>query len=66
MIPLNGIKFSIFVIMDAKTLELRSKIIKGFELTFEKLIEFKKKINSKIVVSKNDKILYLNPEDFKK
>ena len=52
--------------MNAKSLEIRSKVIEGLELTLERLIEFKKRINSKIIVSKDGKILHIAPEDFKK
>ncbi|HXA00729.1 MAG TPA: hypothetical protein VNW99_02005 [Cytophagaceae bacterium] len=43
--------------------EERDKIIKGLELAYKKLVEFKKQKNSPLVVSENGKILELDPKD---
>lgn len=45
-------------------IEERNKILKGLELTFKKLIEFKKQKNSVLVVYRNNKIVHIKPEDF--
>ncbi len=43
-------------------IELYDKIISGLQETHEKLIEFKKKNNSVLVVMKNGKIVKIKPE----
>jgi len=45
---------------EAKT-ERRSKIIKGLEKAYEKMLEFKKKNNSEIVVIRENKIVKIKP-----
>lgn len=45
-----------------KQIELKDKIVKGLEKVYEKLIEFKKEKNSKLVVMKGDKIVKIKPE----
>jgi hypothetical protein len=42
-------------------IELRNKIVKGLELTYERLIEFKKQKNSVLVVLKDNKIVRIKP-----
>jgi len=42
--------------------DIRDKIIKGLNKTYEKLLEFKRKNNSVLVVSKNGKIVKVKPE----
>jgi hypothetical protein len=42
-------------------IELRNKILKGLELTYERLIEFKKQKNSVLVVLKDNKIVRIKP-----
>jgi hypothetical protein len=37
------------------------KIIDGMDKVYEKLIEFKKKMNSELVVMKDDKIVRIKP-----
>ena len=47
----------------SKTLkEQREKIVKGLELTYQKLVEFKKSKNSPLIVSKNGKVTAVKPE----
>ncbi|UZO81020.1 hypothetical protein NBT05_00725 [Aquimarina sp. ERC-38] len=41
--------------------EQRKKIIKGLELAYQKLIEFKKSKNSPLVISKDGKVIKLDP-----
>lgn len=46
-----------------KHLERKTKILKGLELTYEKLIEFKKQKNSPLVVMRGNKIVHIKAED---
>jgi hypothetical protein len=41
---------------------LKDKIVKGLELVYERLIEFKKSKNSVLVVMRDDKIVKIKPE----
>lgn len=43
--------------------EEREKILKGLELTYERLIAFKKKMNTELVIMKDGKIVKINPKD---
>lgn len=43
--------------------DLRTKIIKGLDLTYKRLIEFKKNKNSPIIIEKDGKIIELSAED---
>ncbi|WP_373060265.1 hypothetical protein [Zunongwangia sp. H14] len=45
-----------------KQIELKDKILVGLEKVYEKLIEFKKEKNSKLVILKGDKIVKVKPE----
>lgn len=42
----------------------RNRILKGLEKAFEKLIEFKKSKNSKLVIIQDDKIVRIDPHQF--
>lgn len=44
--------------------ELTAKLKYGFKLAQQRMIEFKKQKGTKIVISKDDKILHLTPEEF--
>lgn len=44
-----------------KRTEHQEKILQGMELVYKRLIEFKKKSNSELVVMKNNKILRVKP-----
>ena len=44
-------------------LEFQQKVIKGLELTFTRLIEYKKQKKSPLVIMEGDKIVKINPED---
>jgi len=37
------------------------KIIKGLEIAYEKMLEFKRQKNSKVVVIRDNKIVRINP-----
>ncbi len=41
--------------------ERRDKIIRGLELAYEKMIEFKKSKNTPLVVSRNGKVVEIDP-----
>lgn len=42
--------------------ERRNKILKGLEKAYEKMIEFKKQKNSKLVIIRDNKIVKIKPE----
>ena len=43
--------------------ELHDKILKGLEISYEKMIAFKKYKNSVLVVMRDNKIVKIKPED---
>ena len=45
-----------------KQIELKDDIVKGLEIVYERLIEFKKSKNSELVVMQGDKIVRIKPE----
>ncbi len=46
--------------------EFTNKVIKGLEITFQKLLEYKKQKNSPLVVMRDGKIVKIMAEDFYK
>lgn len=42
-------------------IEKREKILKGLEKAYEKMLEFKRKNNSEIVIIKENKIVKIKP-----
>lgn len=44
-----------------KRTENQTKIVEGMDKVYEKLIEFKKKMNSELVVLKDNKIIRVKP-----
>lgn len=44
-----------------KQTDRQKKIIEGLEKVYEKLIEFKKKMKSELVILKDDKIVRMKP-----
>jgi hypothetical protein len=46
--------------------EFKDKVLKGLELSFQKLLEFKKQKNSPLVVMRNGKIVKIMADDFYK
>jgi hypothetical protein len=40
-----------------------TKVLEGMELVHDKLIAFKKRMNSELVISKNGKIIKIKPEN---
>jgi hypothetical protein len=45
--------------------EFRDKILKGLEISFQRLLEFKKQKNSPLVVVRDGKIVKIKVEDYK-
>lgn len=45
-----------------RQLEEKTKILKGLEKVYERLIEFKKAKNSELVVMRNQKIVRIKPD----
>lgn len=43
-------------------IELKNKIVKGLEKTYERLIEFKKRKNSELIVMDGNKIVRIKPK----
>lgn len=46
---------------EEKHLEFINKFQKGLELTYERLLEFKKQKKSKLVIWKDNKVVKVNP-----
>ena len=44
-----------------KRTSTQTKILKGMDKVYEKLIEFKKRMNSELVILKDDKITRVKP-----
>lgn len=45
-----------------KQIELKDKILIGLEKVYDRLIEFKKKKNTELVIIKDNKIVKIKPE----
>lgn len=45
-----------------KQIILKNKILKGLEIAYERLIEFKKEKNSELVIMKDGKIVKIKPK----
>ncbi len=43
--------------------EMRDKILRGLELVYERLIEFKKLKKTNLVVMRDNKIVHINPNN---
>jgi hypothetical protein len=42
---------------------LRNKILEGLEISYQKLLAYKKRNNQELVIMKDDKIVSVKPED---
>ena len=42
--------------------EQQKKIIAGLDLIYQRLLEYKKKINSDLVIIKDNKVVHIKPE----
>lgn len=49
-----------------KIIDLREKILKGIELSFERLVKAKQKKNGEFVFSKEDKIYFIKASEISK
>jgi len=49
--------------MNNKPNEIRDKILKGLEISSKKLIQYKKSRNLDLVISKDGKVVRINPND---
>lgn len=49
--------------LDERFAEERDKIVKGLEETYRKVIEYKKRINSPMIVMQDGKIAKVDPHD---
>jgi hypothetical protein len=47
---------------EKEQLELRDKILKGLELTYQRLLEYKRQKNSVLVVIRDNKIVRIKPD----
>lgn len=52
--------------MTKENIELREKILKGLDLTYQKLIKTKMERNLDLVISKNGQVITIDPETYKK
>jgi hypothetical protein len=52
--------------MSTVNIKFREKIIKGLEITYQKLIKNKIDRNLDLVVSKNGKVMHVDPRSFQK
>jgi len=52
--------------MSSDNNNLREKILKGLELSYQKLINTKIERNLDMVISKNGKVMHVDPRSFKK
>lgn len=43
-------------------IEFREKVLKGLEIAYERLIQFKKEKNSELVIMKDGKVISIKPE----
>jgi hypothetical protein len=43
--------------------DIKEKILKGLDLTFQRLIKFKKDRNLEMVISKDGKVVRINPSE---
>jgi hypothetical protein len=52
--------------MTTDNIILREKILKGLELTYKRLIKYKIERNLDLVISKNGKVIHVDPRNFQK
>jgi hypothetical protein len=49
------------MIKDKSSNNINDKIVKGLELAYERLVKYKRKINSPLIIEKDGKIIKLDP-----
>ena len=52
--------------MTSNSVKLREKILKGLELTYQRLIRYKIDRNLDLVISENGKVMHVDPRKFLK
>ena len=52
--------------MTANSLKIREKILKGLELTYQRLIKYKIERNLDLVISENGKVTHTDPKRYNK
>jgi len=52
--------------MTTNSLKIRDKILKGLELSYQRLIKNKIDRNLDLVISDKGKVIHINPKDFQK
>jgi hypothetical protein len=65
-ISLPGTRLKHKPMNNEKIVDLREKILKGIELSFEKLIKTKQKSHGKFVYVKDDKIIFIKAKELAK
>ncbi len=60
---INAAKLPDMKLTNDEIIELRGKILKGITIAFEKLVETKKKTNSKFAFSKDGQIYFITAKD---
>ena len=58
---LNSINLKIIIMKTFKRTKNQSKILESMDIVYDKLIEFKKKMNSELIILKDDKIIRIKP-----
>ena len=58
---LNTINLKTIIMKTHKMTANQTKILEGMDKVYEKLIEFKKKMNSELVILKDHKIIRVKP-----
>jgi hypothetical protein len=48
---------------DKKFKEERNKIVKGLEIAYTRLLDYKRKINSPMVISRGGEVIEISPDD---
>ena len=52
--------------MTTQSAQVRKKILKGLELTYQRLIKYKIERNLDLVISKNGKVIHIDPKQLQK
>jgi hypothetical protein len=57
----NSIYLKVIMMKEHKRTSNQKKILEGMDKVYEKLIEFKRKMNSELVILKDEKIVRVKP-----
>lgn len=58
---LNTLNLKTIIMKTHKMTANQTKILEGMDIVYDKLIEFKKKMNSELVILKDNKIIRVKP-----